>query len=158
MIDVQFAVNCSQLAVDAYQRPVRKVSYSQGAPMRGMTMNANRLPDTRSIHDYWEVFVGEGGALVALGLLAIVIPSIARVRHFVLELAFSHKWSHRSPDHFLGAASTGILVVSRVCVACDYYRCRSNRSQSTGSLRRADGMAICDGRSAEDDIGLVLFG
>jgi uncharacterized membrane protein HdeD (DUF308 family) len=77
MIDVQFAVNCSQLAVDAYQRPVRKVSYSQGAPMRGMTMNANRLPDTRSIHDYWEVFVVEGGALVALGLLAIVIPSIA---------------------------------------------------------------------------------
>ena len=39
-------------------------------------MNANRLPDTRSIRDYWEVFVGEGGALVALGLLAIIIPSI----------------------------------------------------------------------------------
>jgi uncharacterized membrane protein HdeD (DUF308 family) len=40
-------------------------------------MDANRLPDARSIHDYWKVFVGEGGALVALGLLAIVIPSIA---------------------------------------------------------------------------------
>jgi uncharacterized membrane protein HdeD (DUF308 family) len=39
-------------------------------------MNANRLLDTRSMRDYWEVFVGEGGALVALGLLAIVIPSI----------------------------------------------------------------------------------
>jgi uncharacterized membrane protein HdeD (DUF308 family) len=40
---------------------------------RGVRMN---LLDTRSIHDYWEAFVGEGGALVALGLLAIVIPSI----------------------------------------------------------------------------------
>jgi uncharacterized membrane protein HdeD (DUF308 family) len=39
-------------------------------------MNANHFPDTRSIQGYWELFVGEGGALVALGLLAIVIPSI----------------------------------------------------------------------------------
>jgi uncharacterized membrane protein HdeD (DUF308 family) len=45
------------------------------APMRDMTMNA--LPDTKSIQNYWEAFVGEGGALVALGLLATVIPSIA---------------------------------------------------------------------------------
>ncbi len=32
---------------------------------------------TRSIHDYWALFVFEGVALVALGLLAIVIPSIS---------------------------------------------------------------------------------
>jgi uncharacterized membrane protein HdeD (DUF308 family) len=32
---------------------------------------------TRSIHDYWILFLFEGVALVALGLLAIIIPSIA---------------------------------------------------------------------------------
>ena len=42
-------------------------------------MDVNRLPDTvtRSVHDYWMVFLFEGVVLVALGLLAIVIPSIA---------------------------------------------------------------------------------
>ena len=42
-------------------------------------MDVNRSPDTvtRSIHDYWMLFLFEGVALVALGLLAIVIPSIA---------------------------------------------------------------------------------
>ncbi len=42
-------------------------------------MDTNPLPDSvlRSIHDYWTLFVFEGVALVALGLLAIVIPSIA---------------------------------------------------------------------------------
>ena len=42
-------------------------------------MDANPLPDTvaRSIHDYWMLLLFEGVALVALGLLAIVIPSIA---------------------------------------------------------------------------------
>ena len=42
-------------------------------------MDVNRSPDTvtRSIHNYWMLFLFEGGALVALGLLAIVIPSIA---------------------------------------------------------------------------------
>ena len=42
-------------------------------------MDVNRLPDTvtRSVHDYWMLFLFEGVALVALGLLAIVIPSIA---------------------------------------------------------------------------------
>jgi uncharacterized membrane protein HdeD (DUF308 family) len=41
-------------------------------------MEVNRMPDTvtRSIHDYWALFLFEGVALVALGLLAIVIPSI----------------------------------------------------------------------------------
>ena len=34
-------------------------------------------PATRSIHDHWILFVVEGAALVLLGLLAIVIPSIA---------------------------------------------------------------------------------
>jgi uncharacterized membrane protein HdeD (DUF308 family) len=42
-------------------------------------MEVNRMPDTvtRSIHDYWMVFLFEGVVLIALGLLAIVIPSIA---------------------------------------------------------------------------------
>jgi uncharacterized membrane protein HdeD (DUF308 family) len=42
-------------------------------------MDTNLLPDTlsRSIHDYWMLFLFEGVALVGLGLLAIVIPSIA---------------------------------------------------------------------------------
>jgi uncharacterized membrane protein HdeD (DUF308 family) len=42
-------------------------------------MDVNRLPDTvtRSVHDYWMLFLFEGVALVALGLLAILIPSIA---------------------------------------------------------------------------------
>lgn len=42
-------------------------------------MDVNRLPDTitRSVHDYWMVFLFEGVVLVALGLLAIAIPSIA---------------------------------------------------------------------------------
>ena len=42
-------------------------------------MDVNRLPDTvtRAVHDYWMAFLFEGVVLVALGLLAIVIPSIA---------------------------------------------------------------------------------
>ena len=42
-------------------------------------MEVNRLPTavTRSIKDYWALFLFEGVALVALGLLAIVIPSIS---------------------------------------------------------------------------------
>jgi uncharacterized membrane protein HdeD (DUF308 family) len=42
-------------------------------------MEVNRLPDkvTRSIRDYWTLFLFEGAALVSLGLLAGVIPSIA---------------------------------------------------------------------------------
>ena len=42
-------------------------------------MEVNRMPDTvtRSIHDYWTLFLFEGVALVSLGLLAIIIPSIA---------------------------------------------------------------------------------
>ena len=42
-------------------------------------MEVNRMPDTvtRSIHDYWTLFLFEGVVLVALGLLAIIIPSIA---------------------------------------------------------------------------------
>ena len=42
-------------------------------------MEVNRMPDTvtRSIHDYWALFLFEGVALVSLGLLAIIIPSIA---------------------------------------------------------------------------------
>ena len=46
-------------------------------------MDLNRSPDTvtRSMHDYWTLFLTEGVALVALGLLAIVIPSIANSAH-----------------------------------------------------------------------------
>jgi len=42
-------------------------------------MEVNRMQDTvtRSIHDYWTLFLFEGVVLVALGLLAIIIPSIA---------------------------------------------------------------------------------
>ena len=42
-------------------------------------MGADRLPDTAtgSIHDVWMLFFLEGAALVVLGVLAIIIPSIA---------------------------------------------------------------------------------
>ena len=42
-------------------------------------MELDRTSDTvtRSMHDYWTLFLFEGVSLVSLGLLAIVIPSIA---------------------------------------------------------------------------------
>ena len=42
-------------------------------------MEVKRTSDkaTRSIHDFWTLFLFEGAALVSLGLLAIAIPSIA---------------------------------------------------------------------------------
>jgi uncharacterized membrane protein HdeD (DUF308 family) len=42
-------------------------------------MSTDRLPNTvtGSIHDIWMLFFLEGAALIALGVLAIVIPSIA---------------------------------------------------------------------------------
>jgi uncharacterized membrane protein HdeD (DUF308 family) len=42
-------------------------------------MEVKRTSDTvtRSIHDFWALFLFEGGTLVLLGLLAVVIPSIA---------------------------------------------------------------------------------
>ena len=44
-------------------------------------MDVKRLPDadtaTKSVHDYWMLFLFEGVVLVVLGLLAVVIPSIA---------------------------------------------------------------------------------
>jgi len=95
-------------------------------------MDVNRSPDTvtRSIHNYWMLFLFEGVALVALGLLAIVIPSIASLAATLfLGLAFSRKWRHRSSDNFLGATPTWILVVSRVRFARDSCRCRLNRAQ-----------------------------
>jgi len=41
--------------------------------------DSDRVPETatRSIHNHWILFVVEGAALILLGLLAIVIPSIA---------------------------------------------------------------------------------
>ena len=41
----------------------------------------DRVPASvaKSIHDHWIVFVAEGAALIALGLLAIVVPSIGSV-------------------------------------------------------------------------------
>ena len=42
-------------------------------------MEVKRTSDTasRSMHDLWTLFLFEGAALVLLGLLAVVIPSIA---------------------------------------------------------------------------------
>jgi uncharacterized membrane protein HdeD (DUF308 family) len=41
--------------------------------------DSNRVPGTvaKSIHDHWILFLVEGVALIVLGLLAIVVPSIA---------------------------------------------------------------------------------
>jgi uncharacterized membrane protein HdeD (DUF308 family) len=48
---------------------------------RGIQMDVKRLPDadpaTKSVHDHWMLFLFEGVVLVVLGLLAVVIPSIA---------------------------------------------------------------------------------
>jgi uncharacterized membrane protein HdeD (DUF308 family) len=41
----------------------------------GVDRTSNRV--TRSMHDYWILFLFEGASLVSLGLLAIIIPSIA---------------------------------------------------------------------------------
>jgi uncharacterized membrane protein HdeD (DUF308 family) len=78
LIQIKMAAKGSVYSSQITAAPVLRSGFIRalGAPMRGAAMNVNRLPDTRSIHDYWEVFVGEGGALVALGLLAIIIPSI----------------------------------------------------------------------------------
>jgi uncharacterized membrane protein HdeD (DUF308 family) len=39
--------------------------------------DAISAPATKSIHDHWILFVAEGVALIALGLVAIIVPSIA---------------------------------------------------------------------------------
>src|SRR5450759_2695647 len=88
-------------------------------------MDVNRLPDTvtRSMHDYWMLFLFEGVAFVVLGCVGTIgnrnSVNCQFGRDLIPGLAFSRKWSHRPCDNFLGATHTWILVVSRVCLARD---------------------------------------
>jgi uncharacterized membrane protein HdeD (DUF308 family) len=57
----------------------QKAAAFAGIRRRGIKMEVDRTSDkvVRSIHDYWTLFLFEGAALLLLGLLAVVIPSIA---------------------------------------------------------------------------------
>ena len=44
---------------------------------RHLDSDRARVPDAKAIHDHWILFLIEGVALILLGLLAIVVPSIA---------------------------------------------------------------------------------
>ena len=98
-------------------------------------MDVNRLPDTvtRSMHDYWMLFLFEGVAFVVLGCVGTIgnrnSVNCQFGRDPISGLAFYRKWGYRPRDNFLGATPTWILVVSRVCLARDSCRCRLNRAQ-----------------------------
>src|ERR1039458_8584957 len=48
---------------------------------RNRDSDSDRVPGTvaKSIHDHWILFLVEGVVLILLGLLAVVVPSIASV-------------------------------------------------------------------------------
>ena len=121
--------------------------------------DSDRVPETatRPIHDHWILFVVEGAALILLGLLAIVIPSIASANvTVVLGWLFLAQRSHRVGDNLLGATGTRILVVPGIGFARDCCRCSPDREQIAGSVWRSDRMAIRESRPAAPDIGSVL--
>src|ERR1035437_2026502 len=95
-------------------------------------MEVNRMPDTvtRSIHDYWTLFLFEGSCLNFVGTISNH-NSINRQygRDPVHRLAIYRKWSYRPRNDFLGATHTWILVVSRVRFARGHCWCRLNRAQ-----------------------------
>ena len=92
-------------------------------------MTANRRSDsdhvpetaTRSIHDHWIFFVAEGVTLILLGLLAIVIPSIASANVTVvlgwlflasggIGLATTY-WARQAPGFWWSLVSALLAIV-----------------------------------------------
>ena len=78
-------------------------------------------PATRSIHDHWILFVVEGAALILLGLLAIVIPSIASANVTVvlgwlflasgaIGLATTY-WARQAPGFWWSLVSALLAIV-----------------------------------------------
>ncbi len=76
---------------------------------------------TRSIHDHWILFAIEGAALILLGLLAIVIPSIASANVTVvlgwlflvsgaIGLATTY-WARRAPGFWWSLVSALLAIV-----------------------------------------------
>jgi uncharacterized membrane protein HdeD (DUF308 family) len=97
---------------------------------RNQHSESDRVPAAgdESIHDHWIVFLVEGGALIVLGLLAIVVPSIASVNATVVlgwlfvvsgavGLATTY-WARRAPGFgwslvsALLAISVGVVLIA----------------------------------------------
>jgi len=85
--------------------------------------HSDRVPEaaTRSIHDHWILFAIEGAALILLGLLAIVIPSIASANVTVvlgwlflvsgtLGLATTY-WARQAPGFWWSLVSALLAIV-----------------------------------------------
>jgi uncharacterized membrane protein HdeD (DUF308 family) len=85
--------------------------------------DSDRIPGTvaKSLHDHWILFVVEGAALILLGLLAIVIPSIARANVTVvlgwlflvsgtLGLATTY-WARQAPGFWWSLVSALLAIV-----------------------------------------------
>jgi uncharacterized membrane protein HdeD (DUF308 family) len=93
-------------------------------------LNSDRVPDlvAKSIHDHWTVFLIEGVALVLLGLLAIVVPSIANANVTVflgwlfllsgaLGLATTY-WARRAPGFWWSLVSALLaMFVGAILIA-----------------------------------------
>ena len=86
-------------------------------------LDSDRVPETatRSIHDHWILFAIEGAALILLGLLAIVIPSIASANVTVvlgwlflvsgtLGLATTY-WARQAPGFWWSLVSALLAIV-----------------------------------------------
>jgi len=85
--------------------------------------DSDRIPGTvaKSLHDHWILFVVEGAALILLGLMAIVIPSIARANVTVvlgwlflvsgtLGLATTY-WARQAPGFWWSLVSALLAIV-----------------------------------------------
>ena len=95
-------------------------------------MEVDQTPNkvARSMHDYWTLFLFEGAALVLLGLLAVVIPSIASsAATLFIGWLFIVSGVIGLVTTFLGATHTWILVVSRIRLARGSCRRRLSRAQ-----------------------------
>ncbi len=85
--------------------------------------DSDRVPEavTRPIHDHWILFAIEGAALILLGLLAIIIPSIASANVTVilgwlflvsgtLGLATTY-WARQAPGFWWSLVSALLAIV-----------------------------------------------
>ena len=112
---------------------------------RNRYSDSDRAPGTaeKSILDHWILFLVEGAALILLGLLAIVVPSIASVNvTVVLGWLFLVSGAVGFSDNLLGATGARVLVVPHIGFARDFCRRSPDSEQIAGSLWRSDGMAI----------------
>jgi uncharacterized membrane protein HdeD (DUF308 family) len=92
-------------------------------------MTTNRIPDrepvaspvTKSMHEYWTVFLVEGLVLVVLGLFAVIVPSISTstvtavlgwlfLISGVLGLATTF-WARRAPGYWWSLVSALLAIL-----------------------------------------------